>query len=335
MSNDIIPNESKAKIKKPVGEAKPVSMVSVAEALSLNVYYSPKDIHEIFIKRKDVTRLGLELTGFLNYFDNKRILIMGLAEYGYLKSFSSEERYNILEKILSQKPPAIIIARNMKALDELLSLAEKYSVCILSSKETTSNLMASLVTFLNTELAPTISRHGVFVDIYGEGVLIVGNSGVGKSETAIELMKRGHRLIADDSVDIKKISSTTVIGKAPDNIRHFVELRGIGIINARRIFGVGAVKMSQNIDMVINLEKWDKSKTYNNIIAEEYFIDILGVEIPYITVPVNPGRNLAVIIEVAAMNQREKKMGFDAKSELLQNLGYEMVAPEKKVIIMQ
>ena len=200
-------------------------------------------------------------------------------------------------------------------------LAAEYQVPLLRTGESTSDFTSALIAFLNIQLAPRITRHGVLVEVYGEGILLLGESGVGKSETAIELVKRGHRLIADDAVEIRRVSSKSLVGSAPDNIRHFIELRGIGIINASRVFGVGAVKLTEKIELVINLEPWDNSKVYDRMGAESEYIEILGVKIPYTVVPIHPGRNLAIIIEVAAMNNRQKKMGYNAARELMHNLG--------------
>lgn len=222
---------------------------------------------------------------------------------------------------LSKHPAAVVVMKSMPCPPEILEFAPKYEVPIFAAGDTTSRSMAMLIQYLNNELAERITRHGVFVEVYGEGVLILGNSGVGKSETAVELIKRGHRLIADDAVEIKKTGIRTLIGSAPDNIRHFIELRGIGIINARRIFGMGAVKLNEKIDMVIELEPWDSNKVYDRMGAENQFKEILGIDVPYTVVPVQPGRNLAVIIEVAAMNNRQKKMGYNAARELMHNLG--------------
>jgi HPr kinase/phosphorylase len=219
-------------------------------------------------------------------------------------------------------------------MPELLSAAEKYGVPVLSTPDTTSSLVAALVSYMNVELAPRITRHGVLVEVYGEGILLVGDSGVGKSETAIELIKRGHRLIADDAVEIRRVSAKSLVGTAPENIRHFIELRGIGIINARRIFGMGAVKITEKIDMVINLEIWDNSKVYDRMGIDSEYTEILGIRVPVLTIPVKPGRNLAIIIEVAAMNNRQKKMGFNAAQELLSSLGMDistMKETEKKL----
>ena len=206
----------------------------------------------------------------------------------------------------------------------MLEAAKRNRIPLLSTPDTTSSLVAALVSVMNVELAPRITRHGVLVEVYGEGILLLGDSGVGKSETAIELIKRGHRLIADDAVEIRRVSAKSLVGQAPENIRHFIELRGIGIINARRIFGMGAVKLTEKIDMVINLEIWDNQKIYDRMGLDEEYTEILGIKVPVLTIPVKPGRNLAVIIEVAAMNNRQKKMGFNAATELLSSLGMDV-----------
>ena len=210
----------------------------------------------------------------------------------------------------------------------MLELAKEYEVPLLRSKESTSNFMSGLIAYLNLTLAPRITRHGVLIEIYGEGVFITGESGVGKSETAIELVKRGHRLVADDAVEIRKVSNISLVGSSPDNIRHFLELRGIGIINARRLFGIGAVKMTEKIDLVIELEQWNSEKVYDRMGVDTEYVSLLGVKIPSLTIPVKPGRNLAVILEVAAMNNRQKKMGYNAARELLNRLGMESDAKE-------
>ncbi len=298
-----------------------VSLSKIISELELEVSYMPNNPDEIQVYSKDITRPGLELTGFLDFFDNSRIIFFGNTENSYLNRFSSEQRFHVLERLFSLQPPAIIITRNIIPYGELTSAAEKYKVPVLRSAETTSALSAALVTFMNVELAPRVTRHGVLVEVYGEGLLIVGDSGVGKSETAIELIKRGHRLIADDAVEIRRISNKQLIGSAPENIRHFIELRGIGIINARRIFGMGSVKLSEKIDMVINLEIWDNKKVYDRMGMSNEMTDILGNQVPILTIPVKPGRNLAVIIEVAAMNNRQRKMGYNAARELFSLLG--------------
>lgn len=298
-----------------------VSLARVMKELSLKPIYMPEDPESVLISSMDVNRPGLELNRFYDYYDTSRILIFGNAETAFLRSRDPEDRFEILEAIFSKHPPAAIIARGIQPSEELLTAVTNNGVPLLGTGETTSSLVAALVAFMNTELAPRITRHGVLVEVYGEGILLVGDSGVGKSETAIELIKRGHRLIADDAVEIRRVSAKSLVGQAPENIRHFIELRGIGIINARRIFGMGAVKLTEKIDMVINLEIWDNKKVYDRMGLDNEYTEILGNKVPVLTIPVKPGRNLAVIIEVAAMNNRQKKMGYNAAYELLSALG--------------
>ena len=298
-----------------------VPLSSVMKELGLETIYMPENGENILISSKDVNRPGVEFPGFLDFYDNKRILVVGHTENAFLGRYSQEERERALEGLISRKPPAIIICRSLKPYPEMMEAAKRHGVALLGTADTTSSLVAALVSYMNVELAPRVTRHGVLVEVYGEGILLVGDSGVGKSETAIELIKRGHRLIADDAVEIRRVSKKSLVGTAPENIRHFIELRGIGIINARRIFGMGAVKLTEKIDMVINLEIWDKTKVYDRMGMENEYTEILGLRVPVLTIPVKPGRNLAVIIEVAAMNNRQKKMGYNAAKELLQNLG--------------
>ena len=298
-----------------------VPLSSVMKELGLETIYMPENGENILISSKDVNRPGVDFTGFLDFYDNKRILVVGHTENAFLGRYSQEERERALEGLISRKPPAIIICRSLKPYPEMMEAAKRHGVALLGTADTTSSLVAALVSYMNVELAPRVTRHGVLVEVYGEGILLVGDSGVGKRETAIELIKRGHRLIADDAVEIRRVSKKSLVGTAPENIRHFIELRGIGIINARRIFGMGAVKLTEKIDMVINLEIWDKTKVYDRMGMENEYTEILGLRVPVLTIPVKPGRNLAVIIEVAAMNNRQKKMGYNAAKELLQNLG--------------
>lgn len=307
-----------------------VSLSKIIKELSLTVAYMPNDPDEIKITSKDITRPGLELTGFLDFFDTSRIIIFGNTENSYLSRFSSEQRFHVIERLFSMQPPAIIVTRDIVPYPELMSAAEKCKIAVLRSTEPTSSVTAALVNYTNIELAPRVTRHGVLVEVYGEGLLLVGDSGVGKSETAIELIKRGHRLIADDAVEIRKVSNSQLIGSAPENIRHFIELRGIGIINARRIFGMGSVKLSEKIDMVINLEQWDNTKVYDRMGMSSEMTEILGNQVPICTIPVKPGRNLAVIIEVAAMNNRQRKMGYNAARELFAALGLEYPEMEEE-----
>ena len=312
--------------------------VSLEKLLKDNQFeklYMPKAPEDIFITSPDVNRPGLILSGFESYFDNERINFLGMTEIEYINSIPEAERRSRLELFMSKKPALLIVTRSLECPKDILDLAEEYELPVIKSTDSTSRCMAEIIAYLNVELAERITRHGVFVEVYGEGVLILGDSGVGKSETAIELIKRGHRLVADDAVEIKKTTAKTLIGSAPDNIRHFIELRGIGIVNARRIFGMGAVKLAEKIDMVIELEPWDSNKVYDRMGLENVTKEILGVSVPYTVVPVQPGRNLAIIIEVAAMNNRQKKMGYNAARELMHNLGMvEDVIPQEDEIEM-
>ena len=298
-----------------------VSLAKILKDHQFEPLFLPKDPSEIFITTPDVHRPGLTIAGYDSFFDSTRINFLGKAEVEFVNGFSDEEGRTKVEKYMSKQPACIIISRNLECPKFIAELAPKYGVPVLKTTDSTSRSMAALIAYLNVELAERITRHGVFVEVYGEGVLILGDSGVGKSETAVELIKRDHRLIADDAVEIKKTGAKTIVGSAPDNIRHFIELRGIGIINARRIFGMGSVKLNEKIDMVIQLEPWDSEKVYDRMGIENEYTDILGVHVPYTVVPVKPGRNLAVIIEVAAMNNRQKKMGYNAARELMHNLG--------------
>jgi HPr kinase/phosphorylase len=292
--------------------------------------YIPKSAQEIEIKTNEINRPGIVLTGYIDYFDPLRIQILGWTEFGFLQNMSDEDRDKALGYWLSMQPAAAVVTRGLDIPDYFIDACKKYEVPLLRTKQETSAFLAALINFLNRELAPRITRHGVFVEVYGEGILIVGESGAGKSETAIELIKRGHRLIADDAVELRKVSDTTIEGSSPSNIRHFIELRGIGIINARRVFGMGAVKPTEKVDMVIQLEEWDSTKAYDRLGLDNEYTKILDIKIPVITVPITPGRNLAVIVETAAMNNRQKKMGYNGAKELMHSLGMEDVEPNDK-----
>ena len=312
-----------------------VPLSQIAEALNLTEVYVAENYKETNISTVEINRPGLELTGYLEFFDNKRIQVLGNTEFSYLGRYGPEAQKMVIDSIFSFGPPAVIICRDIEPSNAILESAKLHKVSIFSTPQSTSDLTASLVQYLNKELAPRITRHGVLVEVYGDGCLLTGDSGVGKSETAIELIKRGHRLVADDAVEIRRTAQTTLYGQSPENIRHFIELRGIGIINARKLFGMGAIKLQEKIDMVINLEQWDSAKVYDRMGLDNEYMKILGVEVPTLTIPVKPGRNLAVIIEVAAMNNRQKKMGYNAARELLKNLGMavEDLPPSPKVIV--
>ncbi len=297
-----------------------VELSRIIKEFSLETIYIPSAPEEYFIKNNDVNRPGLQFGGYYKYFDNSRIQIIGKAEESYIKTFEKDKYDELVDIFFASSPVAVIISRSLE-LDGFEEAAERYGVPLLRTAESTSEFMAALIAFLNLNLSPRITRHGVLVEVYGEGILILGESGVGKSETAIELVKRGHRLIADDAVEIRKVSNKSLVGTAPSNIRHFIELRGIGIINVSRIFGAGAVKLTEKIDYIINIEPWDNEKVYDRLGLEEQTTEILGIHVPSITIPVQPGRNLAVIIEVAAMNKRQKKLGYNAAADLLSRLG--------------
>ena len=275
---------------------------------------------KIEISCSDVNRPGLPLSGFFDYFDPKRIQIFGKVEMTYLEDLNKERRAEILNELFAQDCPAFVVTRDMMIFPQMLEAAKQNDKTLLRTQSVTSQFMHDVISYLSLELAPRITRHGVLVEVYGEGILIMGESGVGKSETAMELIKRGHRLVADDAVEIKKASDTTLVGTAPDVIRHFIELRGIGIIDVRRIFGMGAIKDAEKINLVINLEPWDNKKQYDRLGLDDEFVNILGNDVPSLNIPVKPGRNLAIIVEIAAMNNRQKRMGYNAAEELNQRI---------------
>lgn len=309
-----------------------VSLKKIIDNHNLEVVYLPKSADEILVKTAEINRPGIVMTGYTDYFDPLRVQILGWTELGFMYSMGEKEREKALGCWLSLKPAAAVVTRGLEIPNYFENACRKYEVPLLRTSEETSPFLAALIAFLNKELAPRITRHGVLVEVYGEGVLITGESGAGKSEAAIELIKRGHRLIADDAVEIRKISDKTLMGSSPSNIRHFVELRGIGIIDARRIFGMGAVKLSEKIDMVIQLEAWDSTKAYDRLGLDNEYAKILDVKVPAMTVPITPGRNLAVIVETAAMNNRQKKMGYNAAKDLMQSLGMDEVVPQDKEV---
>lgn len=298
-----------------------VPLKKIIKEFGLEVIFMPENKQDVQIQSTDVNRPGLNLTGFFEYFDSKRIEIMGRMEYAYLENLTEGQRRQRIFDMFELKFPCIVITRGMEIFPEIVEAAELNDIVVLRTNDTTSNFLSGLIAFLNVELAPRITRHGVLIEIYGEGVLLLGDSGVGKSETAIELVKRGHRLVADDAVEIRRVSNKSLVGSSPENIRHFLELRGIGIINARRLFGMGSVKVTEKIDMIVKLEIWDPDKVYDRMGMENEYATILGIKVPSHTIPVKPGRNLAIILEVAAMNNRQKKMGYNAAQELMQNLG--------------
>ncbi len=304
-----------------------VALTKIIRDNSLEALYIPENPETLLITSMDVNRPGLLFAGCEDHFDPDRIEFIGLAEMSYINSLPSKTRKERLRRFFELKPAAVIITRALDIDGAALRFATQFKVPLLRSEEPTSSIMATLISYLAVELAQRVTRHGVLIEVSGEGVLILGDSGVGKSETAVELIKRGHRLIADDAVEIRRVSSKTLVGAAPDNIRHFIELRGIGIVNARNIFGMGAVKVTEKIDMVVQLEQWDKNKVYDRLGIDDEYITILDIKVPVTVVPVKPGRNLAIIIEIAAMNNRQKKLGYNAAKELMQQLGMDEGEP--------
>ena len=297
-----------------------VPLADLVKEFNLEPLYKADDFEKIRITVDDISRPGLQLAGFFDHFEPMRLQVLGNVETSYLEKLSSEQRAIIFDHLFSFQIPALVIARRLDPLPECLEMAKKHNITILRSHETTSYTVSSLISHLKAALAPRITRHGVLVEVYGEGILILGDSGIGKSEAAIELVKRGHRLVADDAVEIKKISSSELAGSAPDVLRHYIELRGIGVINVAKLFGMGAVKDSANVDMIINIVPWRDGEVYDRLGLESQYTDILGVKVPSVTVPVTPGRNLAVIFEVAAMNNRQKRMGYNAAMEFTEQL---------------
>ena len=301
-----------------------VALSNIIDEFKLEVICAPDNLEEILISDNDLNRPGLQLKGFYEYFNSERIQVCGNMEFAFLGSISPEERREAVSRLFETKIPALVIARGHEIFPEIIEAAKEYDIPLLRTEESTTSFIAALIGFLNLHLAPRITRHGVLIEVYGEGLLIVGESGVGKSETAVELVKRGHRLVADDAVEIRKVSNKSLVGSSPDNIRHFLELRGVGIINTRRLFGMGAVKVTEKIDLVVELETWDPTKVYDRMGVDNEYTTIFGIKIPSLTIPIKPGRNLAIILEVAAMNNRQKKMGYNAAQELLNNLGLEV-----------
>ena len=297
-----------------------VKLGEIIREFNLEVLCAAPDYENVPLRTVDVNRPGLPLTGFFEHFDTKRLLLIGLTEHTYLEGLSSKERRERFDRLLSYPVPALIITRGLDAYSECLAAAREHGRTILRTKAQTSAFMSALIGSLFTQLAPRITRSGVMMEIYGEGVLLQGESGVGKSEVAIELIKRGHRIIADDAVEIRETNHGTLEATAPELIRHYMELRGIGVIDVRRLFGMGAIKLKQEIHLVIRLEPWNENAVYDRLGLESAQTEILGVKVPSITIPVKPGRNLASIVEVAAMNNRNRKMGHNAALELTRRM---------------
>ena len=293
-----------------------VKLSQIIKEFDLEVAVKAGNPEEIMISVADVTRPGLQLAGYFEHFGPDRIQLIGNMETAFLDKLGHAERLERVEALFATGIPCFILTRHHKVYPEVKECALKYNIPVLRTREITSMFMSSLVKFLNVELAPRSSMHGVLIEVYGEGILMLGESGVGKSETALEIVKRGHRLIADDLVEVMRVSDTTLLGRAPEIIRHLIEIRGIGILDVKELYGVSSVKMQENINFVINFELWDEKKSYERMGIHEETTEILGINVPSITIPVRPGRNLAIIVEVAAINFRQKQMGYNAARAL-------------------
>ena len=292
-----------------------IPLKTLVDEFQLEIAFASTDYEKIRLTVEDVARPGLQLAGYFDHFEPMRLQVMGNVEMSYMQKLTQEERAITFDRLFSYKFPALLISRDIPVDPECIEMARKHNVTVLRSQEATSTIVSAIIAYLKSALAPSITRHGVLVEVYGEGLLLIGESGIGKSEAAIELLKRGHRLIADDAVEIKKVSSDSLVGAAPALIRNYVELRGIGIVNVAKLFGVGAVKAENQIDMVVNIVHWKANEVYDRLGLTEQFMDILDVKLPMNTIPVRPGRNLAVILEVAAMNNRQRKMGYNPAQE--------------------
>ena len=292
-----------------------VSLKELVSEFRFTVEYASTDFDAIRLTVADLSRPGLQLAGYFNHFEPVRIQVMGNVEISYLQKLTPSERMLAFDRLFSYKIPALVIARDTRPDPECLAMAKKHNITILRCKEATSVVISAVIAYMSAALAPRITRHGVLMEVYGEGILLIGESGIGKSEAAVELLKRGHRLIADDAVEIRRVSGNTLMGSAPELIRNYIELRGIGIVNVAKLFGMGAVKPENNIDMVVNIVPWKTSEVFDRLGLEDQYMDILGVRVPMYTIPITPGRNLAVILEVAAMNNRQRQMGYNSAKE--------------------
>ena len=292
-----------------------VPLTTLVREFHLEPAFLSTDYESIRVTVEDVARPGLQLAGYFDHFEPMRLQLMGNVEVSFIERFSAAERAVIFDRFLSYKPPALIMARDFPPDPQCLEMAKKHNVTVLRSRRATTTVASTIITYLRAALAPRITRHGVLMEVYGEGLLLIGDSGIGKSEAALELLKRGHRLIADDAVEIRKITETSLSGTAPELIRNYIELRGIGIINVAKLFGMGAIRSENEIDLVVNIVPWNSQEAYDRLGLEDQYMEILGVQVPMNTIPITPGRNLAVILEVAAMNNRQRKLGYNPAQE--------------------
>ncbi len=297
-----------------------VGLSKLVADFDLEVTYAATDYDKVRLTVEDVSRPGMQLSGYFDHFEPMRLQVIGNVEYSYMQKLCPQERTTVYDRLFSYKFPALLVARNLPLDPVCLEMAKRHNVTLLRTKEPTSTIVSAIIAYLKNELAPRITRHGVLVEIYGVGLLLVGESGLGKSEAAIELLKRGHRLIADDAVEIRKVSDGSLVGTAPKLIRNYVELRGIGIVNVAKLFGMGAVKDENEIDLVVNIVPWSNQAGYDRLGLEEQHMEILDVQIPMNTIPITPGRNLAVILEVAAMNCRQRRMGYNPAKEFTEQM---------------
>ncbi len=297
-----------------------VLLTTLVEEFNLQVVCAASDYEKVRLTVEDVGRPGLQLAGYFDHFEPMRLQVLGNVESSYLQKLTAQERAVTFDRLFSYKFPALLICRGLQPDEQCLEMAKKHNVTLLSSQEATSNIISAIIAYLKDALAPRITRHGVLMEVYGEGLLLIGESGIGKSEAAVELLKRGHRLIADDAVEIRRSSGSTLVGTAPSLIRNYVELRGIGIINVAKLFGMGAVKAENAVDLVVNLLHWNSQQNYDRLGIEDQYMELLGVQVPMNTIPVRPGRNLAVILEVAAMNNRQRKMGYNPALEFTEQI---------------
>ena len=297
-----------------------VLLEELVDEFSLEIVHKATDFEKVRLTVEDISRPGLQLAGYFYHFEPMRLQVMGNMEASYMEKLSDAEKAITYDRLFSYKFPAFLVARNIHVDPQMVEMAQKHNVTLLRSKDATSTIVSAIITYLKSALAPRITRHAVLMEVYGEGLLLMGESGMGKSETAIELLKRGHRMIADDAVEIRKVAGDTLMGTSPELVRNYVELRGIGIINVAKLYGMGSVKAENAIDLIVNVVPWDQHASYDRLGLEDQYTELLGVKVPTYTIPISPGRNLAVILEVAAMNNRQRKMGYNPAKEFTEQM---------------